>query len=80
MSLSKQTTTDILVVQREKSHSQCTIRDRNAEGPGKKGKPESQRGLSYKVRTLNGNAIKSSDVNPSSEGWQASPNPPRLLI
>lgn len=74
--LSKQTTIDILVLQRGKSHSQCMIRDRNAEGPGKKGKPQSQRGLSCKVRTLNRNVTKSSDVNPSSEVWQSSPNPP----
>lgn len=78
--LFKQTTIDILVFQRGKSHSQHMIQDRNSEGPGKKGKPQSQRGLSRKVRTLNRNATKSSDVNSSSEGWQASSNPPRLLI
>lgn len=51
-SLSKQTTIDIVVVQRRKSHSSCKIWDREAEGPGKKGKAQSWRELSCKVRTL----------------------------
>lgn len=53
---------------------------RNAEGPWKKRKAQSGRGLSFNVRTLNRNATKSSDVNSSSEGWEASPKTPRLLI
>lgn len=51
-SLSKQTTIDTLVVQRRKSDSSCEIWDREAESPGKKGKAQSQRELSCKVRTL----------------------------
>lgn len=40
------------MAQRRKSHSLCEIWDREAEGPGKKGKAQSQRELSDKARAL----------------------------